>query len=97
MPSLASELPVEVAFALQEEQVLIALRLAEGKTVEDAIAASGLYERFPHHDLRNFDTGIWGRLVPRTERLRSGDRVELYRPLRLDPRDARRERASGRS
>jgi putative ubiquitin-RnfH superfamily antitoxin RatB of RatAB toxin-antitoxin module len=90
-----SELPVEVVFALPEEQVLVTLRLEEGTTVEDAVAASGLYERFPRHDLKNFDTGIWGRLVPRTQRLKSGDRVELYRPLRLDPRDARRERASG--
>jgi uncharacterized protein len=92
-----NELQVEVVFALPEEQVLVALRVREGTTVEGAIAASGLYERFPGHDLKSFDTGIWGRIVARTQVLRSGDRVELYRPLRLDPRDARRERASGRS
>jgi uncharacterized protein len=92
-----NKVQVEVVFALPEEQVLVALRLEEGSTVEDAIAASGLYERFPGHDLKSFDTGIWGRVVARTHILRTGDRVELYRPLRLDPRDARRERASGRS
>jgi uncharacterized protein len=88
---------VEVVFALPEEQVLVALLLEEGATIEDAVAASGLYGRFPNHDLKSFDTGIWGRVVARAHVLRSGDRVELYRPLRLDPRDARRERASGRS
>lgn len=86
---------VEVVFALPAEQVLVALRLEEGSTVEDALRASGLYERFPGHDLQGLDAGVWGQVVPRTRRLRNGDRVELYRPLRLDPRDARRERASG--
>lgn len=87
---------IEVVFALPDEQALVALRVEEGATVEDALEASGLYERFPAHALRACETGIWGQLVPRTRKLRSGDRVELYRPLRLDPRDARRERASGK-
>ncbi len=90
------ELAIEVVFALPEAQVLVALRLEEGSTVEDALEASGFYARFPAHALRTCDTGIWGQLVPRTRTLRTGDRVELYRPLRLDPRDARRERASGK-
>jgi putative ubiquitin-RnfH superfamily antitoxin RatB of RatAB toxin-antitoxin module len=93
-PMAEDDISVEVAFAPPDTQALIAVRLAAGSDVESALESSGVYERFPDHDLRNCATGIWGRVVPRNWRLRNGDRVELYRPLRLDPRDARRERAA---
>ena len=88
------DISVEVAFATPDTQVLIAVRLAPGSDVESALESSGVYERFPDYELRRCATGIWGRVVPRNRQLRDGDRVELYRPLRLDPRDARRERAA---
>ncbi len=88
------DIRAEVAFAMPESQVLIAVRLAPGSDVEAALDVSGIYELFPDQDLRSCATGIWGREVPRTWLLRNGDRVELYRPLRVDPREARRERAA---
>ena len=84
---------VEVVYARPERQELVAVRLASGSDVAAAIAASGIAEAFPHDDLDACDTGIWGRVVPRSARLRNGDRVELYRPLFMDPREARRRRA----
>ncbi|HLT92352.1 MAG TPA: RnfH family protein [Woeseiaceae bacterium] len=84
---------VEVVFALPERQELIALTVEEGATVDDVIRRSGIAGRFPGHDLEQAPVGIWGRVVERAERVRDGDRVEIYRPLAKDPRVARRERA----
>lgn len=84
---------VEVAFALPAEQLLVSVSLPADATVDDAIAASGIAERFPDERLHTLETGVWGRLAGRREVLRDGDRVEIYRPLLRDPRDARRELA----
>ncbi|MDX1508923.1 MAG: RnfH family protein [Woeseiaceae bacterium] len=84
---------VEVVWATPEQQQLVALQLAPGSTVEAAIEQSGFYRRFAGHGLESADVGIWGRVVPRTHTVEDGDRVEIYRPLRMDPREARRQRA----
>ena len=84
---------VEVAFALPAEQVLISVSLPANATVYDAIAAAGIAECFPDERLQTLETGIWGRLAGRQAAVRDGDRVEIYRPLLRDPRDARRELA----
>jgi hypothetical protein len=53
---------------------------------------------FPEGDLANCQAGIWGKPVGRDHRLKDGDRLELYRPLLMDPREARRKLAAdGRS
>ena len=67
-----------------------------GASVADAIRESGFAERFLGGDFDDQETGIWGRPCPRNTLLRPGDRVELYRPLAMDPKDARRLRASRR-
>ena len=81
---------VEVVFALPERQVLRTLELQDGSTVGDAIAGSRLAGDFPEIDLEQLQTGVWGRPVERSHVLTDGDRVELYRPLAMDPREARR-------
>lgn len=88
---------VEVVFALPETQVLEAVELGDGASVQDAIDASGLRERFPEEQLDDLPTGIWGHLAEREQRLSSGDRVEIYRPLAMDPREARRQRSGASS
>lgn len=90
------DIAVEVVYAGPDRQALIALRVPDGSDVERALAASGIYDSFPSDNLAQAPTGIWGRTVPRTQRLRDGDRIELYRPLRVDPREARRRRAKHR-
>lgn len=84
---------VEVAYAEPNSQFLEKLDVARGATLEQVIAASGLYERYPDPALRKAVTGIWGRETPRHVVVSDGDRIEVYRPLQQDPRVARRERA----
>lgn len=72
----------------------VAVRLAKGASVREAIVASGLLERFPVLDISSCTVGIWGRASSLDAALREGDRVELYRPLQMDPMEARRLRAS---
>jgi putative ubiquitin-RnfH superfamily antitoxin RatB of RatAB toxin-antitoxin module len=68
------------------------LELVPGSTVADAIAASGMTTAFPAAHAG--PAGVWGRSVEPAHLLRDGDRVEVYRPLRVDPKVARRERFS---
>lgn len=69
------------------------LRLAPGTTLADAVKASGLSRQFPDLDWRHATTpGIWGRAVEWEQALKDGDRIELCRPLEVDPKVARRER-----
>lgn len=87
---------VAIAIALPARQEVIELEVAAGATVADAIAAAGLGQRFPGVDFSRMRTGIWSRAVPASTTLRDGDRVELYRALTADPKEARRKRAKVR-
>jgi uncharacterized protein len=71
----------------------VELDLAAPATAIDAVRASGLLERCPELGAGEPSIGIWGRAVPSATMLRDGDRVELYRPLTMDPQEARRLRA----
>jgi len=93
MAFMAEGLTVEVVFALPDQQVLVSVTLARGATVGDAIDQSGLLERFADERLDALPTGIWGHPVERNQLVSDGDRVEIYRPLEMDPREARRLRA----
>ena len=84
---------VEVAYALRDRQVLLTADLEEGSTVEQAIRRSGILEAFPEIDVARARLGIFGREVSLDAQMRDGDRVEIYRPLIADPKDARRQRA----
>ena len=90
---MAERLAVEVVVATPDRQELLSLVVDAGATVAEAIAASGIASRFPALDLGALPTGIWGKLVSRQRRVADGDRIELYRPLEIDPREARRDRA----
>ena len=70
----------------------IALTLAEGSTVGDAIAASGLAASATDFKSLPLMAGIWGRKTPLIAPLSNLDRVEIYRPLVVDPKVARRAR-----
>ncbi len=70
----------------------VELTLPAGATLGDALHASGFLQRHPGVDLANPAVGIWGRRRTLDARLCDGDRVELYRPLTADPKEARRRR-----
>lgn len=78
---------------MPSRQELISLRVAPGTTVAGAIDESAISERFPDQDLGKCQAGIWGKPVGRDHVLKDGDRLELYRPLLIDPREARRQLA----
>lgn len=84
---------VELVWATPEQQALVELAVAPGSDVESVIEQSGFYTRFPDAGLRSAEVGIWGQVVPRTHAVSAGDRIEIYRPLLMDPREARRQRA----
>ena len=85
---------VSVAIALPGRQEVIELELDPGATLADAIAAARLAERFPGVDFATMRTGLWSRAAAPATVLREGDRVELYRALKVDPKDMRRSRAA---
>lgn len=85
--------PVEIVYALRGEQALLALEVAPGTTVQEAIEQSGIRKRFPHIDPERSKVGIFGKRVTMVTMLKEGDRVEIYRPLVAEPKDARRQRA----
>ena len=87
---------VEVVYALPDEQVLIALDVEEGTTAAQAVERSGIMQRFPETAGARMPIGIFGRVASPDTPLRDGDRVEIYRPLVVDPKEVRRKRARPR-
>ena len=87
-------LRVEVVFALPEEQRLVELEVPDGSTVSEVIDASGIRDAFPQVDIDALKRGIWGKSASDDDRVQAGDRVEIYRPLMTEPREARRQRAA---
>ena len=84
---------VEVAFASREVQRLVELQVRAGTHAREALRLSGLAGEFPEIDADRCPLGVFGECVADDYALLPGDRVEVYRPLRVDPREARRERA----
>ena len=98
MIRLVSEFDVEVAFATPGKQLLLTVTVPTGATVSDVVAGSGIIEAFPEQNPQALSFGIWGKEVAGDTLVSAGDRVEIYRPLNLDPREARRQLAlSGRT
>jgi putative ubiquitin-RnfH superfamily antitoxin RatB of RatAB toxin-antitoxin module len=80
---------IETAYATPEEQFLFVEEVAEGCTVEQALKESKLLTELPM--ISTEKVGIFGKLVKGDQVLREGDRIEVYRPLKADPRDRRRK------
>ncbi|SFU93963.1 RnfH family protein [Halomonas korlensis] len=90
---------IEVAYALPSEQCIISLSVPDGTTAREAVMLARLEAHFPECEAATFreaDLGIFGALLKAPERhvLQAGDRVEVYRPLLIDPKAARVARAS---
>lgn len=89
---------VEVAYALPDKQKIVQLEVPQGTTARAAALRSGLDEDFPGIDLQGSPLGIFGKALnrpsPEEYILEPGDRVEIYRPLLVDPKVVRKERAA---
>jgi putative ubiquitin-RnfH superfamily antitoxin RatB of RatAB toxin-antitoxin module len=84
---------VEVAYAKPDKQSLVTLTLPLGSSAEQAVHASDLLNQFPEIDLSHIKIGVFGNVCDLNQILKEGDRVEIYRPLMLDPKAARLQRA----
>ena len=84
---------VELVFALPARQSLLTVAVQSGDKVADALLKSGIADIFPEIEFDQLAVGVWGEEVSRDRVLREGDRVEIYRALEIDPREARRQLA----
>lgn len=91
--AMADQLSVEIAFATPERQCLVTLQVEAGTSVADAIDLAGIAAKFAAENLADLAVGIWGREVTRDYLLKHGDRIEIYRTLLIEPREARRQLA----
>jgi uncharacterized protein len=84
---------IEVAYATPAAQTLLSLHVPVGTTIETAIYRSGILEQHPDIDLNTQKVGIFSKSRPLSSIVKAGDRIEIYRPLTIDPKEARRKRA----
>ncbi|HQQ62872.1 MAG TPA: RnfH family protein [Pseudomonadales bacterium] len=92
---MAVTIPVEVAIAFPDEQIVIALDVDAGCTAREAVQRSGLTARLPTATVQTATLGVFGKVLddPDSYVVSGGDRIEIYRPLLIDPKEARRQRA----
>lgn len=89
---MSARLSIEVCYALANEQTVIAVDLPQGATLQQALDASGILQRYPQIDLGTQKVGVFGKLRPLDTVLADHDRVEIYRPLLVDPKLSRQRR-----
>ncbi|PTQ91142.1 RnfH family protein [Agitococcus lubricus] len=87
---------VEVAYALPHKQLILTIQVPEGTSLYDAVVQSRMVEHFPDLDLSQASLGVFGKLEksPKTRAVCAGERIEIYRPLLTDPKEARKARAA---
>lgn len=86
---------VEVAYARPDKQQILEVSVPEGTTALEAVRISGITDVFPEIEPESISMGVFGKVIksPDSHTLQAGDRVELYRPLKIDPKQARLNRA----
>lgn len=84
---------VEVAYATPRIQRIVELDVRDGCTAREAALQSQLDQHFDELELSAVPLGVFGKKTTDEQVLAEGDRVELYRPLQIDPKEARRARA----
>lgn len=88
-----STLQIEVIYALPKEQKLYCLAVEQGTTIEQAIKLSGILNDYPEIDLAENKVGLFSKVSKLSDPLNNFDRIEIYRPLVIDPKEARKKRA----
>ncbi|WP_426207819.1 RnfH family protein [Massilia sp. TWP1-3-3] len=93
---MAELIKVQVCYATALREFFCDLTVAQGTTIEQAIAQSGVLQDIPGIDLATQAVGLYGKKRPLETVLRERDRIEIYRPLVADPKDSRRRRAGNK-
>jgi putative ubiquitin-RnfH superfamily antitoxin RatB of RatAB toxin-antitoxin module len=93
---MSDKIQIEVAFAAPDKQKILVVDVEQGTNVFEGAKSSGIDKVFPEIDFENVDMGIFGKVVrkPLEQELKAGDRIEIYRPLMIDPKQARLNRAA---
>jgi putative ubiquitin-RnfH superfamily antitoxin RatB of RatAB toxin-antitoxin module len=86
-------LRVEVVYALPGSEDAVSVVLPYGATIGDAVLASGVLGRHPELEQAGLKLGVYGKIRAASFAAADGDRIEIYRPLLIDPKEARRKRA----
>ncbi|MBK2124295.1 RnfH family protein [Fangia hongkongensis] len=84
---------VELVYGTAAHQRIYSLSFTSSVSVEEVIRQSGVLDDFPEIDLTCQKVGIYAEIVSLDHQVKAGDRVEIYRPLSIDPKEARRLRA----
>lgn len=87
---------IEVAYAEAEKQTIVEMTVARGCTIREVIYQSGILRKFPSIDLENSQVGIFGEKKSLDTTVDEGDRIEIYRPLLVSAKEARRRRAKAK-
>jgi putative ubiquitin-RnfH superfamily antitoxin RatB of RatAB toxin-antitoxin module len=90
---MAERIKITLCYAPTSQPILYALEVDEGTTIGQAIEISGILQQAPDINLVTMPVGIYGKKKTLDTVLRARDRIEIYRPLIADPKDARRRRA----
>jgi putative ubiquitin-RnfH superfamily antitoxin RatB of RatAB toxin-antitoxin module len=90
---LIKKISVEIAYASVDRQTILTIEVEEGSTIEKVIDCSNILELFPEIDLSKQKVGIFSQQKNLNDVVKEGDRVEIYRALLLDPKEARKLRA----
>jgi len=94
--AIISGITVEVVYADVDKQMIIPVTLQSGSTIENAIDRSGILMHFPQIDLMRQKVGIFSQIKKLSDEVKDGDRVEIYRPLVINPKEARKKRANSK-
>jgi len=85
---------IEVVFVVPEKEEVIQVEVPSGTLIRDAVRLSCIESLFPSYDLSALSVGVWGEVKPQAYVVQSGDRVQIYRALIRNAKDARRRRAA---
>ena len=84
---------IDIVYALPDSATTITFKTNDELNVEEVIKQCGILQKCPEIDLASIAVGIWNRTCKLNQMVKDGDRIEIYRPLIADPKEARRRRA----
>lgn len=94
---MPSKIWVELVYALPSQQKQYHIEMLASSTVQQVVEASGVLQEFPELQIHELMLGIWGRRVTLEQVVQTDDRIEIYRPLVIDPKQARKAKAKKKS